>query len=188
MIAAMESTTNTRLQPANADRIGKISQRLGRVARSLTFGTVLLAPVTAMSAPTENPDAVPVPLASATSPGTQAQPPQALDLTPPAIDTLLTSEQLADATKEAPAASSDPSIEAEPVDAQPMPIIVVQAGAADATTSETPTAPCGLVGIVWALNHPADAWRILAPVPADSSLVACFNAASGGGDASQLSQ
>jgi hypothetical protein len=98
-------------------------------------------------------------------------------LTPPRIDTLPTPD-------EPQAVSKDESIDEQPEDAQSTPTIIVQGNASEATAPETTEVPCGLVGIAWAWNHPAETWRLFTPVPADSDLVACFNTSAGGDVAS----
>jgi hypothetical protein len=112
-----------------------------------------------------------------------------LDLTAPRIEDLFPLAQVRallhlepDATSLGSVANRIPNeqLEDDRPDVQVMPAIVVRGGADEQVSLGTNGTPCGLVGIVWSMVHPADAWRIVTPVPSDSDVDQCARAASVG--------
>jgi hypothetical protein len=111
--------------------------------------------------------------------------PLALDLTQPTIDRLLTPAAMqalfslefdeADIGIATLGRLSEELLDDNQQDDLMMQSIVVH-GSSSEPLSET---PCGLVSLVWSLAHPADAWRIAAPVSPDLNVDACLKAASG---------
>jgi hypothetical protein len=55
---------------------------------------------------------------------------------------------------------------------------VVGHGSYSASSPLASQTPCGIRAVLWSFAHPAQAWHIFTPFPADSDAVACLDAAS----------
>lgn len=104
---------------------------------------------------------------SVTSTAVRAEPPSALNLTPPPINQWLLSaplQVLVSDIRELPAAEA-------------MPEIVVESSTTSPLSFGAPNPPCGIAGVAWSFAHPADAWRELAPRPTSTDTVTCLRSA-----------
>ncbi|HKU16810.1 MAG TPA: hypothetical protein VJQ52_20625 [Steroidobacteraceae bacterium] len=92
--------------------------------------------------------------AAATAPTAATAPARRLDLRPPDITKLLTPKQLEDLL--------------EKLDKENIEEVEVEGGRVPAP-SFTPRVWAGIAAPFWALFHPTQAWRILAPIPPDQA-------------------
>lgn len=127
----------------------------------------------------------PVSVFAQTSPVSKAATPTASvhpDLRPGKVQNVLTQEQLQAIMNPATRAAAQPAQAAkttqttQTIQNDSLSDVVVRGASEAGTKSRIPieAKPCGLASIVWFLEHPAEGWRVFAPVTANNDLDVCL--------------